>query len=373
MRIVWLTWKDTSHPLAGGAETVSASIMRRMAADGHELIVLTAGYPGAPPRHSPDGYSVVRVGGRFSVYLRAWQYYRKHLKGWADMTIDEVNTMPFFARYYANGAQMTLFYMLCRKVWLYQMIPPLSLFGYGAEKLYVRLLRGVPAVTISDSSRRDMVRYGLRESDISLMRIGTELKPLGKLPLASDVKVPNPTLLSLGSIRPMKRTLHQLKAFEYAKRTLPELRMIIAGSPEGSYGARFMRRVGQSPYKDDIVVLGRVGTRERLELMRSCHLILVTSVKEGWGLIVTEAASQGTPAAVYDVDGLRDSVHGGDTGVIAAHNTPKALADAVVKILTDDRRYEACRRRAWQLSRRYTFDAAYQDFMAVVRRATETA
>jgi glycosyltransferase involved in cell wall biosynthesis len=42
----------------------------------------------------------------------------------------------------------------------------------------------------------------------------------------------------------------------------------------------------------------------------------VTSVKEGWGLIVTEAGSQATPAIVYDVDGLRDSVTNRETGII---------------------------------------------------------
>ena len=56
-----------------------------------------------------------------------------------------------------------------------------------------------------------------------------------------------------------------------------------------------------------------------------------TSVKEGWGLIVTEAGSQGTPAIVYDVDGLRDIVVESETGVIFnSKNKPEELAKKII-------------------------------------------
>jgi glycosyltransferase involved in cell wall biosynthesis len=94
---------------------------------------------------------------------------------------------------------------------------------------------------------------------------------------------------------------------------------------------------------------------------------VVTSVKEGWGLVVTEANSQGTPAVVYNVDGLRDSVKDGNTGIIAKENTPEGLAKALVSLLGDSpTRYSQIREAAWEWSKTITFNQAYKDFMKAI-------
>ncbi|KXK09382.1 MAG: Glycosyl transferase group 1 [Microgenomates bacterium OLB23] len=41
--------------------------------------------------------------------------------------------------------------------------------------------------------------------------------------------------------------------------------------------------------------------------------------------LVTEAASQGTPSIVYDVDGLRDAVNFGKAGYLTQENNPESL------------------------------------------------
>jgi len=56
---------------------------------------------------------------------------------------------------------------------------------------------------------------------------------------------------------------------------------------------------------------------------------LVTSVREGWGLVVTEAASVGTPSYGYDVPGLRDSIL--VSGGVSTACSPRALGAAVVR------------------------------------------
>src|SRR5258706_15516364 len=77
---------------------------------------------------------------------------------------------------------------------------------------------------------------------------------------------------------------------------------------------------------DHVVFFGGVSEEKKLELMRRAHVLLHASVKEGWGLVVVEAASQGTPAVVYNVSGLRDSVKNGETGIVLKENSPFHLA-----------------------------------------------
>jgi glycosyltransferase involved in cell wall biosynthesis len=109
-----------------------------------------------------------------------------------------------------------------------------------------------------------------------------------------------------------------------------------------------------------------VTASEKLSLMRKAALILVTSLKEGWGLIVTEANSQGTPAIVYDVDGLRDSVKHGVTGIVSANNKPSAMGMSIVDILKDPDRYNSMREHAWKWSKRFTLENSYRDFLKII-------
>jgi len=69
----------------------------------------------------------------------------------------------------------------------------------------------------------------------------------------------------------------------------------------------------------------------RSELLRSCSTTWYTSVREGWGLVITEANCHGTPAVVYRVPGVVDAVKDGVTGLVC-DPTPEALATATLEL-----------------------------------------
>ncbi len=369
MNILWLTWKDRRNPLAGGAEVVNEELAKRLASGGHKVTFLVAGFPGSQPQEDRDGFHIIRISSRYMVYLAAFSYFRRHQTELnPDLVIDECNTMPFFSAWYTHKPTIMFFHQLCRITWFYQFPQPLSTIGWLAEPVYLRLLKRSPVITISNSAKQDLIRHGFKAADIHIISEGSHLTPV-KDP-AGVVKFATPTIISLGSIRPVKRTLHQLQAFEHAKATMPDLRFIIGGDSSGSYGSQFLEAIKRSPYAADIDYRGHVSDAEKLELMQRAHAIVVTSVKEGWGLIVTEANSQGTPAVVYDVDGLRDSVRDGQTGLITPANTPEALGDKIIELLRDPARYQTLRTQAWQWSKTITFDQSYADFTKVLNLTT---
>ena len=360
MNILWFNWKDRDHPGAGGAEVVNEELAARLASDGHTVVFITAGFRGAQPQTNRRGFRIVRVGSRFTSYFAAYSEYRARWRDWPDLVIDECNTMPYFARFYTSGRQVLFFHMLCRKIWFYEFPPGLSLAGFLAEPLYLRLLHGrTPTIAVSSSTKLDLERHGFRPESIHLISEGIELTPAPSLQALK--KFPHPTLLGLGAMRAMKQTLHQIQAFELARARIPNLKLMLAGDSSGAYGARVLEAIRRSPYRADIQYLGPVSRARKLELMQRCHILLATSVKEGWCLVVTEAASQGTPAVVYNVDGLRDSVRQNQTGLITAPK-PAALAAAVTELLADPSRYQQLRHAAWQWSRDLTFDRSYADF-----------
>lgn len=361
MKIVWFSWKDIEHPQAGGAETISYQIMKRLVRDGHEVNLVTSRYSGSSVGDDIDGIKVTRVGNRYSVYLRAYRYFRKSLRDWPDLVVDEMNTLPFLASLFTKKRVTLFVHQLAREVWFYQAILPVAFVGYLLEPAYLFLLSRARSgvITVSDSTKQDLARYGFNLKNIRQIREGIEAHP-SKLP--TKPKNGN-TVLCLGSIRPMKRTLHGIKAFEVAKADLPDIRLIIAGDDSGHYAEKVKRYCQKSQYSKDIEILGRVSGKKRASLLQEAKAIIATPVKEGWGLTVTEANSHGTPVVGYDVDGIRDSIQKDRTGVLVENGQFKELGEELALLLSDETRYLELRKNAFEYSKEFTFENSYGDFV----------
>jgi len=366
MKILWLNWKDRSHPRAGGAEVVNEELAKRLIADGHEVTFVVAQFPGARTEEERDGFRIIRVGGRYSVYWDAYRLYKKHFQGWPDLVIDEMNTIPFFARFYVREKSVMFVHQLCREIWFYQMSFPLSLIGYLLEPLYLRLLSRSEVITVSESTKNDLMRFGFDQAKIHIISEGIDIKTLMEL---APKNLDQPMILTLGRCDPMKRTVDAIRAFELVKEKIPDARLVIAGLCDGDYGekVRSMREV--SHHRDAITITGSITQEQKISLLQEAAVLVSTSVKEGWGLVVTEANSQGTPAVVYDVDGLRDSVKNGKTGRVVAENSPEALATAMSGLLGDHALYERLRTGGWHWSKEVTFGKGYREFLTILNHA----
>lgn len=137
-------------------------------------------------------------------------------------------------------------------------------------------------------------------------------------------KESNPTLLFVGRLTPNDRPQDVVSAFEIVRGEFPDAQLWFVG---GGPLLRVMRRLR----RDGVTVFGRVDDATRFRLMSVAHLLLVTSVREGRGLVVDEAAAVGTRSIGYDVAGLRDSIPAAG-GILTAEH-PEALAAAVVREL----------------------------------------
>jgi glycosyltransferase involved in cell wall biosynthesis len=367
MHIVWFSWKDINHPEAGGAELVSSHIRENLVQSGHSVTLITARYAGSKASEVIDGVKAIRCGGRLSVYIKAKKEYKKLTQNSkVDLIIDEMNTLPFFTAFYSKPiTSVLLTYQLARVVWFYQMKFPISLIGYLIEPIYLKLIasRYRSVITESESTKKDLQLFGFNKNQIDIIRVGMKLKPITKL----NPKKTSGKILFLGAMRPMKRPIDAVKAFELAKDKMPNLTLNIAGDNSGKYARQVLNYIGRSRHKDSITVLGRVSDETRLSLLKDSDLILVTSIKEGWGLIVTEANSQGTPAVAYDTDGLRDSIENNKTGLLVDNGNTVEMAGSICDLLTDASKYEKVRFSAWQSSKQYTFQNSFDDFKFIIK------
>ena len=297
MRILVFNWRDLAHPRAGGAEVYTHRVAEEWVKEGHHVTLFCAAVEGRPETEEMNGVRLIRRGSRYSVYREARQYYCREGRGNYDIVIDEINTRPFLTPKWVDDVPViALAHQVCRELWFYQTPWPVALVGrYVLEPHWLRHYRDVPTMTVSESSRISLEEHGLRH--IMVVPEGYDQSYTCHNVARESV----PTIVFLGRLEPHKRPDHAVRAFQLLRARIPEAKMWVIGS--GSMEAALQRIAPEG-----VEFMGRLPDREKMERLAKADVVVVTSVREGWGLVVTEAARVGTPTIAYDVPGLRDSV-----------------------------------------------------------------
>lgn len=353
LRILILSWRDPKNPKAGGAETFTYEVARRLVAAGDSVEWFVAAFPGSLREETLDGVRIVREGRQWSVHWHAFRRYRARLRGCFDTVIDEVNTIPFLTPLWADIPTYMLIFQLAREVWWYESRFPLSAIGYALEPLYLRAYRDVPVFTISDSTVRDLRRLGYR-GPISVIPVGIE--PVS--PRANH-KTSVPTFVYVGRLAPSKRIDDLIRALATFREATGEGRLQLVGDGDLAYRRRLLTLATKLGVESCVEFCGRLSAEAKHSLMAESHALVMASAREGWGLVVTEANACGTPAVVYDVSGLRDSVRNGETGLVVAP-TPNRLADGMLQLWKDRELYRRISEEAERWSHTFSFDVAAQ-------------
>lgn len=136
LRILWYNWRCIKHPFAGEAEVYTHEIAKRLAKQGHEVVLVTSRPRNLPREETVDGYKVIRDGNKYTVYLKARKVYRElEEANWRpDIVIDEVNTIPFLTPKYVNELIIMLIHQLCKECWTYAIHPLIQPIGWWLEK-----------------------------------------------------------------------------------------------------------------------------------------------------------------------------------------------------------------------------------------------
>lgn len=355
------SWKDIKNPAAGGAEVMTWVILKSLAARGHEVCLFTSRYKmETPAKETLEGVEVVRAGGRYGVYFWAVYNYFRFFRGKFDLIIDQVNTVPFFTPIFVRERRLAFFPQLARQVWFFETRFPISLIGFLLEPLFLLFYKKTKVITISPSSQKDLQRFGLKQ--VLVTPVVADIKPLELLP-------PKPEgfdLAFVGRLVPSKKASEAIKAFRLLKAELPQAKLYVVGRAVSGHFRRLQELVSSLALSQSVVFLTKADNNQRDEILQRAHLLLVPSTKEGWGLVVTEANSQGTPAIVYNVEGLRDSVIGGQTGLICSLNKPQEMARLALKLYRDKGLYEKLRRGAWQFSKSFTKEKTVTEFLKII-------
>lgn len=360
--VVFLSWRDTQNPEGGGAERYLEKVAVGLVERGCSVTIFCAAHAGAPPDEVVDGVRYVRRGGKLSVYAQGMRALRRGDLGRPDVVVDVQNGLPFFSRLVTRGPVIVLVHHVHREQWPV-VFPGLSgRVGWWIERRLAPVLyRRSQYIAVSRATRKELGALGVSARRIAVVHNGTD--PI--LPV-SPGKSATPTLAVVGRLVPHKQVEHAIDAALELRDEFPGLRLDVVGS--GWWEANLHEYAAAADAGDTVVFHGHVTEEEKQAIYERAWVLVLPSLKEGWGLVVGEAGMHGTPAVAYSsAGGTLESVAAGMSGLLV--DTQEELTESVRTLLADQALRERLGDGARAMSHAYTWGHAQESFALVVHAA----
>lgn len=351
-RIVFLAHRDLDNPAAGGSELLVDRLADGLTRLGHQVTLLCGG-----PASYRD-YRVVSAGGEFGHYLRARTAFARQV-GETDLLVEVCNGMPYLAPLWHQGPTLCLVNHVHTDLWKMRFGGPLAPAARIGRRLEHWALAGAAArhrsllVAVSPSTAHALRAIGVERDRIRVVHNGVEEPE----PLVH--RSPEPLFVAVGRLVEYKRIDLLLRLWERV-RPVTGGRLVIVG--DGPERARLEQLAGPG-----VEFTGHVSEAEKHRLLCEAWLLLHPSAVEGWGLVVTEAATRQTPTIAFDVPGLRDSVVDGETGVLARGES--SFAAAWCTLALSGHRRELMGKAARDRAARFRWHRTVRQFRAVASEA----
>jgi glycosyltransferase involved in cell wall biosynthesis len=329
----------------GGAERWYRNLGEHLAADGHDVTYITMRQWERGRRGEVPGVSVVTVAPRMALYTRSgrrrvsqaivfglgvlWHLLRRGRR------YDVVHTasFPYFSLLAAGAGQPLARFQLVvdwHEVWSSSYWNEYlgrvgGRIGLAVQALCLRIPQR--AFCFSRLHARRLREGGLR-GEVAVLE--------GEYAGSLDAREPlpaEPVVVFAGRHIPDKRAPAIVPAVAVLRRTQPAARCVIFG--DGPERERVQRLVHDLGLGGVVSVPGFVSAPEVERALRAAACMILPSRREGYGMVVVEAASVGTPSVVVrDADNAAtELIEEGVNGFVAPSASPEDLAAAITQVM----------------------------------------
>jgi len=361
-----VNWRCIKNPLAGGAEIYLQEICRRLVRRGHEVTLFAERFDGSKSEEDIEGVRVMRMGGKWTFN---WTVYRQIgtlvREGNFDIVIDDLNKIPFYSPWFTDKPVLVLLMHLFRKSIFREAVAPLALYVYLTESLIPLAYKWCLFAVLSESSKMDLVRMGIAQERITVVPPGTDFERYQPDPQVKK----EPVVLHVGRLKKYKSTDHLLYAVRLLKKKGRVIRVVVVGTGDDlTRLERLSRKLGLD---DTVVFTGFVPEEEKIQWYRRSAVLVESSIKEGWGLIVIEANACGTPVVVARSPGLVDSSRDGVNGFFYDYGDIVQMAAKIDLLLTDEALRNRLSAQAVSWARQWTWDGAADKIEKLIKETVE--
>lgn len=136
---------------------------------------------------------------------------------------------------------------------------------------------------------------------------------------------------------------HKYKGLDYllealitVKKTIPDVKLVIGG--KGELLEYYIKKTKEMNIQDNVEFLGFLSDEEVIQYFATSELFVlpsISSLQEGFGIVVLEALSCMTPIVSTSIVGVSDDVIRTNSGIIVEPKNVEQLSDAMIKILSN--------------------------------------
>ncbi len=221
-----------------------------------------------------------------------------------------------------------------------QYLPNQFAHAYARSSLWVATHRASRVLTVSEASRRDILKYfNVPASKVDVIYNGMDER-LEEAPTDEEMQnvreryqLNDPFVLYAGNIKPHKNLERLIEAFHALRRDgLEHVKLLIIGDEISKY-ATLRRAVHRHKLHKHVRFLGFVSDKTLACLYRLAGVFVFPSLYEGFGLPPLEAMASGTPVITSNVSSLPEVV--GDAALLIDPYDAGAIAAAMRRVLTE--------------------------------------
>ncbi len=362
MRILICNWRDLKNPEGGGSERYVETVARGLVKAGHEVTIFCAEHDFAPAKETVDGVQFIRHGNKMGVYAHAMLGLWLRRFGRVDLVVDVQNGLPFFTRLGTRKPIVVLVHHVHREQWPVVYPGLIGKIGWFIEsKIAPLLYRHSRYITVSNASKAELVELGVDADRISVIQNGSEIAVTQQF-----AKSEHPQICVVGRLVPHKQVEHAIDAVAELLPNIPNLTLEIVG--EGWWHDELVAYAKEHGVEAQVHFHGFVDDEEKIRIFESSWLLVLPSLKEGWGIVITEAAALGTPTIAYrSAGGTTESIRDKETGVLV--DTREELISVIGGLLQNTDELKRLGENAKNNSQRHTWLQTQLDFTRAIEEA----
>ena len=192
-------------------------------------------------------------------------------------------------------------------------------------------------ICASDAIRRMLISDGVPAARAVTVHEGIDLGRVEAAPpadLHAELWLPHgsPIVGNVAALVPHKGHRHFIEAAMLALKKVPDARFVIAG--EGELRPALERQIKDHHLEKHVFLAGF--RPDILSVHKGFDIFVMSSVTEGLGTSLLDAMACGKPIVATTAGGMPEVVVDGRTGLLVPPRDHAAMADAIVRLLTDD-------------------------------------
>ena len=188
-------------------------------------------------------------------------------------------------------------------------------------------------IAISQSVKKSLTKFELVPSKkIFVLPNGIDYQKFYKSAFSKHYSNDKPMIIgTVCRLEPQKGLSYLLLAMKIILAKFPEIRLEIVG--DGSLSGELQDLSQNLGISNSVFFFGKFA--EVIPFYNRMDIFILPSLYEGFGIVLLEAMASGVPVVATNVDGIKEVVEDGKSGILVPPKNPEAIAKAVTRIIED--------------------------------------